>query len=152
MTEISIEELVIQNLILSDSFIRQAIPFIKEEYFTSDINRSIFKLLSKYFNRSNVIPEKNVLLVSALEDTSISTRDIDAVAESIQYIYNQSSVKDIEWLLTTSETWCRDRAMYLNISKALSIYDGSDNVNQPSCIPDLMKEALAISFKTNIRF
>lgn len=40
--------------------------------------------------------------------------------------------------------------MYLSIVKAISIYDGSEKTILSSSIPDMMKNALAVSFKTDI--
>ena len=59
-------------------------------------------------------------------------------------------VGDNEWLSQSAEKWCQDREMYLSIVRAIAIYDGTDKTLMPSAIPDMMKNALSVSFNTSI--
>lgn len=150
MEDISIEGIILQNLINNTSFARQSIPFIKEDYFTDQSNKVVFRFIDHYFRKNNNLPEKNILLIETKESEDVSPKDIQNITEVINSIYNSESINDTKWLLETAEKWCQDREMYISIVKAISIYDGSDSTIPTSAIPDLMKNALSISFKTNI--
>lgn len=151
MNDISLEDVILQNLITNDDFLRKAIPYIKDEYFTEHVNRSIFISLNKYFQKNNKIPNQSVLAIETKESKSVSQKDIEPVLKTIGSIYNSERISDTEWLTQSAEKWCQDREMYLSIVKAISIYDGSEKTLMPSAIPDMMKTALSVSFNTKIR-
>lgn len=146
----SIEDIVLENLILNEDFTRQSIPFIKDEYFSDNINRCIFRTLNDYFRKNSRVPHKSILLIETKEDSQLSYKESTEVSNIISKLYSADPQKDLNWLLESAEKWCQDRDMYLSIVKSLSIYDGSDKTMLPSVIPDLMKSSLAVSFKTEI--
>lgn len=152
MDDISLEDVVLQNLITNDTFLRKAIPYIKEEYFADHINRCIFRALNAYFQKNNQVPNQAILAIETKEDDKISHKEIDGVLKTIGNIYQSEMVSDTEWLSQSAEKWCQDREMYLSIVKAIAIYDGTDKTLLPSAIPDMMKNALSVSFNTNIGF
>jgi|TARA_R110001606_G_scaffold367319_2_gene522778 archaellum biogenesis ATPase FlaH len=60
-------------------------------------------------------------------------------------------VKDDDvWLLEQTETWCQDRAIYLAIMKSIEIIDGRDEQQTKNALPEILSNALAVSFDTNI--
>ena len=150
MEDISIEDVILQNLITNDEFLRKAIPYIKEEYFANHINRCIFRALDTYFQKKNEIPNQAILAIETKEDSKVSHKDIDSVLKTIGTIYRSDKMQDDHWLATSAEKWCQDREMYLSIVKAIAIYDGSDKTTMSSAIPDMMRDALAVSFNTRI--
>lgn len=152
MDDISLEDVVLQNLITNDEFLRKAIPYIKEEYFADHINRCIFRALNTYFQKNNQIPNQAILAIETKEDDKITHKEVDSVLKTIGNIYQSEMVSDNEWLSKSAEKWCQDREMYLSIVKAIAIYDGTDKSLMPSAIPDMMKSALAVSFTTSIGY
>lgn len=103
-----------------------------------------------YFRKNNQTPKKTILLIETKEDEKVSSKDLDDVSKVINEIYSTEPLSDEKWLLESSEKWCQDREMYLSIVKAISIYDGSESKILPTAIPDMMRNALAVSFKTDI--
>ena len=150
MEDISLEDVVLQNLITNDTFLRKAIPYIKEEYFSEHINRCIFRALNTYFLKNNQTPNQAILAIETKEDSKVSHKEIDSVLKTITNLYQSEMIGDTEWLLQSAEKWCQDREMYLSIVKAIAIYDGTDKTLLPSSIPDMMKTALSVSFDANI--
>lgn len=150
MEDISLEDVVLQNLITNDTFLRKAIPYIKEEYFSEHINRCIFRALNTYFLKNNQTPNQAILAIETKEDSKVSHKEIDSVLKTITNLYQSEMIGDTEWLSQSAEKWCQDREMYLSIVKAIAIYDGTDKTLLPSSIPDMMKTALSVSFDANI--
>lgn len=150
MEHLTVETLIIQNLISNDTFVRQSIPFFKEAYFEESHNALIFKIINNYYQQKNSLPQLNIALIE-LNDLTAPLADKQIAEEQLKNLYtHQQKINDLDWLLNQSEQWCKERSMYLNILTAISIYDGSEKKLTPHCIPDLMKEALAISFNQNI--
>lgn len=150
MTEISIENLVLQNLVINESFTRQVLPYIKEEYFEDKINSAIHSIVDGYFRKSDRLPDKNIILVELNEQSAINENNIKLAHETVNEIYQGQLCSDDKWLIEQTEEWCKSKAMYLSIVKAIAIYDGTDKTVEPHSIPDMIKEALSISFETKI--
>ena len=57
---------------------------------------------------------------------------------------------DFEWLVNTTEKWCRDRAIYLALLESISLADGKDETQNRDAIPTILSDALSVSFDTHI--
>ena len=57
---------------------------------------------------------------------------------------------DFDWLVDTTEKWCRDRAIYLALLESISIADGGDQKKTPDAIPSILSDALAVSFDNHV--
>ena len=56
----------------------------------------------------------------------------------------------MQWLLDSTEKFCKDRAIYNAVLEGIQIIDGKDKVRTPESIPSILSDALAVSFDTNI--
>lgn len=147
---ITVSSLVLQNCITNFDFARQSVPYIQPEYFESRIEQAIFNCLSDYFCKNGILPNRNILLVEINEDNQLGESELIEAKDKIKDICETEPEQDNKWLLEQAETWCQERSMYLSIIKAISIYDGSNKELNPHIIPEMMREALAVSFKTHI--
>ena len=57
---------------------------------------------------------------------------------------------DHQWLLDTTEKWCKDRAIYLALVESISIADGNNEKKNPDAIPSILSDALAVSFDNQV--
>ena len=57
---------------------------------------------------------------------------------------------DYDWLLDTTEKWCRDRAIYLALMESIALTDGKDKEKDRDAIPGILSDALAVSFDTHV--
>ena len=64
-------------------------------------------------------------------------------------LFNTDSV-DEKWLLDTTEKWCQDRAVYNAVMESITIIDGKHKKLTKNAIPEVLQDALAVSFDTNI--
>jgi len=55
-----------------------------------------------------------------------------------------------QWLLDTTEKWCRDRAIYLALMESIHIADGNNKDKNRDAIPSILSDALSVSFDNNI--
>jgi archaellum biogenesis ATPase FlaH len=53
-------------------------------------------------------------------------------------------------LSDTTEKWCRDRAIYLALMESIHIADGKDSNKNRDSIPNILSDALAVSFDTHV--
>ena len=57
---------------------------------------------------------------------------------------------EFNWLVDTTEKWCRERAIYLALMESISIADGQDDKKTADAIPSILSDALAVSFDNHI--
>ena len=55
-----------------------------------------------------------------------------------------------DWMLQSTEKFCKDRAVYNAILSSISIIDGRDKVHTQDAIPSILSDALAVSFDNHI--
>lgn len=129
---------------------RRTIPFLKEEYFENVGEKTVFKHIGKYVSDYNVSPTPEALFIEMGNDNSIPEgvfAEIDSVMGEIK-----SKIKnpEIDWLLTTTENFCKDRALANALYESINIYEGNNKTYNKEAIPDLLSNALAVGFDTTI--
>jgi hypothetical protein len=55
-----------------------------------------------------------------------------------------------EWLVTNTEKFCKDKAVYNAILKSIKIIDGGDKVHTQDAIPSILSEALSVCFDNHV--
>ena len=144
----SIEITVLKNLIHNDEYSRKVVPFINKDYFEEFHEKIIFEEVCKFIVKYNSLPTKEVLKIESEKRTDI-TEDVYAkVCDCVELL--DDTPNDFQWLLDTTEKWCRDRAIYLALVESISIADGDNSKKNPDAIPSILSDALAVSFDNQI--
>ena len=108
-----VETLVIKNLLLDEEYVRKTLPFIKSEYFSTTTGKKLFEITTKYFTEYNAIPTKEALEIEVGQLKDISDDQHKDIVKKIGDIDTEKS--DPEWILNTTENWCKERALYLSL-------------------------------------
>lgn len=143
-----LENQILSNLLTNESFMRKALPFIKEEYFHDGTQRQLYKLIDEYIRKYNKAPSKMALTIDSDELTGVTESTYKEIKQAITELEEQPS-PDIEWLVDQTEKFCQDKAVYNAIMSSIKILDGSTNTGKGS-IPQILSDALAVSFDTSI--
>ena len=143
-----VESLILKNLLLDEVYVRKALPFIKAEYFAEFLQKSLFKVISKYFSEYNALPTKEALEIEVSQLDSVSDEQHHKLVEIIRDIDDEKS--DPDWIVDTTESWCKERAIYLALMESIKIAEGNDDAKTPSAIPNILSDALAVSFDNHI--
>lgn len=143
------EELILTNLIKSEKYARKVIPFLKKSYFSEQSEKQIFHAIIEHYEKYNILPTKTEIKHS-IENIENITEDL--YNDSISYIesLNQSDDPDFDWLVDTTEKFCQDKAVYNAIMDSISIIDGTDEKRTKHAIQDILKDALAVTFDSNV--
>jgi archaellum biogenesis ATPase FlaH len=71
--------------------------------------------------------------------------------EIVHLIDNLDDVAvELNWIVDTTEKWCRDRAIYLALMESIHIADGKDEKKNRDSIPSILSDALAVSFDNHV--
>ena len=143
-----VENLILKNLLLDEVYVRKALPFIKLEYFSDFLEKSLYSVISKYFTQYNALPTKEALEIEVGQIDTISDEQHHSILEMIRSIDDEKS--DPDWIVDTTEKWCKERAIYLALMESIKIAEGNDKEKTPSAIPNILSDALAVSFDNNI--
>jgi archaellum biogenesis ATPase FlaH len=139
---------IISNLIFDETYTRKAIPFIKDEYFDNLSEKIIFQEIHKFVTNYDDIPTKSVLNIEIEKRKDISDDVFQQCATIINAITEEKI--DKQWMLDTTEKWCKDRAVYLALLESVKIADGKDKTRTKDSIPSILSDALAVSFDDHI--
>ena len=145
---LQIEEVALSKLILDEGYCRKVMPFIKKEYFDAHRNTVLFETLVDYVNSFDTTPEPTALKIEVEKRRDI-TDDIFKEIESFLDNLDRDQYND-DWLVDTTEKWCKERAIYLALMESVQIADGQDKTRTKDAIPSIMSEALGVCFDDHV--
>ena len=143
-----IEFLILKNLLHNEEYLRKAIPFIKGEYFQEVNQKVIFQEIFNFVTEYNEVPTKEVLLIEVEKRSDINESVFREISKAISYLDPEPA--EYQWLLDTTEKWCRERAIYLALLESIGIADGNDKNKSADAIPSILSDALAVSFDSHV--
>jgi len=143
-----VEFLILRNLLHNEEYIRKVIPFLKSEYFEDSNQKIVFEEILSFVQEYNQPATKEVLCIEVEKRQDINDTSFNEILQLI------SSLDDVptefDWLVNTTEKWCRDRAIYLALMESIHIADGKDEKKNRDSIPSILSDALAVSFDNHI--
>jgi len=144
----NIEKTILANLISNEQYARKVLPFIRPEYFQDNNEKIVFDEISKFAIKYSKLPTSISLQVELdnRKDLNEQTyKDITSLVETLQ-----ADPVDEQWLLDTTETFCKDKAVYNAVIDGISIIEGRDKKRKPDALPSLLTDALAVSFDNRV--
>jgi replicative DNA helicase len=148
MSIIKIETIIFQNLIHNEDYMRKVFPFLKTEYFTDQIDSKIYNYIYTFISEYNNCPSKDALIISAQNDKSLNDDVYKEVISAIQSLENVDNNTD--WLEKETEKFCKDKAIYNAILSSIAIIDGRDKKLSTDGIPQLLQDALGVTFDKQV--
>jgi len=146
-----LEQTILRNLIYNEEYIRKVLPFLKDEYFSDSIERTIFKELSAFVSKYNTTPTIEAIGLAIKERRNLSDAEVEKSESYLQEIVlSKGEESKIQWLIEKSEAFCQERAIYNAVLGSISILDGKDKTNDKGAIPKILSDALSVSFDNSI--
>lgn len=147
MSDISIEDLIFSSLIHNEDYVRTTLPYIKPEYFVNNEYRIIFGLIEEHFIKYNVAPTQAALKIE-LDNLTLNQDSYADVVQCIGRLQKQDT--DYDWLLSQTEKYCQDKAIYNAIMESIQVIDGKVKDKDKGALPEILSEALSVSFDQHI--
>jgi len=145
---LKIEEITLSKLILNDTYTKKVLPFIKDDYFDTPTHKVLFSTLSEYVNKFETTPEPNALKIEVEKRRDISEEIYKEVEQFLNNLDRDHYNED--WLVDTTEKWCKEKAIYLALMESVKIADGQDKTRTKDAIPAIMSEALGVCFDDHV--
>jgi replicative DNA helicase len=143
-----VEVLILRNLIYNEEYLRKVIPFIKADYYEDSNQRIVFEEILNFVDKYNQPSTKEVLCIEVENRQDINDTTFSEITKLISYLDDVPT--DLDWLVDTTEKWCRDRAIYLALMESISLADGKDKEKGRDAIPGILSDALAVSFDNHV--
>ena len=121
----TIERTALTQLITNEQYARKVLPFIKSDYFADKTERIVFEEITKFVDKYNKIPTQTSLEIEVSGRKDLNEEEFKKVVAVIQTL--ESTDVDFEWLVNTTEQFCKDKAVYNAIVEGISIIDGRIN-------------------------
>jgi replicative DNA helicase len=143
-----IEQQILSNLIHDEHYCRKVIPFLKREYFGDRKESIIVKQIIDFFNKYNKPLTPEILAIEVSNVSGVTDKEVGECGDYIKTLTKSEVNQD--WLLESTEKFCKDRAVYLAIMGSIKIFEGKDPLHNQDAIPSLLSDALAVSFDSHI--
>ena len=143
-----VEILILRNLLYNEEYLRKVIPFIKADYFEDPHQKIVFEEVKNFVDQYNELSTKEVLCIEVEKRQDINDTSFQEITKMISYLEDVPT--DFDWLVDTTEKWCRDRAIYLALMESIALADGKDSEKDRGAIPSILSDALAVSFDNHI--
>lgn len=144
-----IDNLILENLASNEQYVRKVIPFMKKEYFSDQMDKNLFGVITNFITNYNSVPSREALIIECDLLKGISDDACKSLKETIQG-WSFEPTKDLDWLVDQTEKFCQDKAIYNAIHGSIQILDGKDQKNDKGAIPQLLTDALAVTFDDHI--
>jgi replicative DNA helicase len=145
-----VETLILANLIHNEEYARKTLPFLNRELFLESQDSLIFDSIQRFYTKYSASPTKESIRID-LDSQPITETLFQSCVEQLEsYDETKDSTQDLQWLLDTTETFCKDRSVYNAIMESIHIIDGKSKTQTKNAIPEILANALAVSFDTNI--
>ena len=145
----NLELTILQALIHNEDYTRKVLPYVKDAYFESSISRTIFHICSEYFTKYGGCPTQEALIIGTESLEGISEDEFRDIGETLPLLF-EGGDQNYEFLVDTTESWCKERAVYLALLESIAIHDGQDKEKSRDSIPSLLTEALGVSFDEHV--
>ena len=144
----TIERTALTNLICNEDYARKVLPFIKSNYFDEREEQIIFEEISNFVDKYQKIPTQTSLEIEVGERKDLNETEHKKIVDIIKTL-NPMEV-DFDWLVDHTEKFCKDKAIYNAIVDGIKIIDGKDSKRKPDAIPEILTDALSVSFDNSV--
>jgi len=140
-----LEQTILSGLLHNEDYMRRVVPFLTDDYFDDFSEKSVYKSIVSYISDYNGVPTKEALRISIEEKSNISDDQYQSISQIITALdYDEKT--DIEWLVDKTEKFCQDKAIYNAVRESILVLDGQHKDLDKGSIPELLSNALGVSF------
>ena len=134
---------ILNHLLTNEEYCRRVVPYLRKDYFEG-VHKIVFDLIVNFVAKNNKLPTGQILDLE-LQKISAPEDMLNNASRLINEIRTKSDI-DTDYLIGESEKWCRERAIYNAIMESIQIIDGANNDKGEGAIPEILSDALGVSF------
>jgi len=143
------EHLILNHLLNDEDYARRTLPYLKSEYFSDRTERIVYEQLDEFINKFNALPSREALTIEIGNLNNINDKDYTQLNEYVSTLVKTGD-DDRQWLIDTTEKFCQEKALYNAIMESISIIDDKEGRKDKGAIPEILSDALSVSFDPNV--
>jgi replicative DNA helicase len=138
-------------LIYNEEYVRKVLPFIRPDYFSDNAEKIVFKEIFEFINQYKNPPTHEALVINFTEKKTLTEPQVQEAIELLNKVHSdRDEPTETQWLIEQTEKFCQDKAIYNAIMESVSILDSKSDKRTKGEIPQLLSDALGVSFDNNI--
>jgi len=145
------EELILNQLIHNKEYFQRVYPHLHDRYFQDKVERELFNVIDDYAKQYSSQPSPDSISILLNEKGGLTEEEVSLANEYIKgLLVDPVQINDLDFAIDETEKFCQDRSMYNAIIDSMAIMQGEDKTRTKNAIPDIMKDALRVSFNQDI--
>lgn len=144
-----LETKIISTLLSCEEFARKVSPFILPEYFEVKVEKCVVEEYHHFFAKFNSLPDQDIIKIELSNRTDLKDEELSSAFDFVDSL-DLSSTPEMEWMVQSTEKFCKDKAILNAIMDSIKIIDGEDKTRTVSALPSILQSALSVSFDTHI--
>lgn len=145
-----IEKTILKNLTRNEAFTRRVMPFLKDEYFSQDEDRLLFREIKSFVEKYNTTPTYDALSIEVDNLANLTEQQVKSLKDTLRDIHSDQIDTNVDWLMDTTEKFCQEKAIYNAIVSSIDIMNNKNGTTNKGAIPQMLSDALAVSFDPNV--
>jgi hypothetical protein len=145
-----LERTILRQLFGDNAFTERVATYLRERYFQSEESATIFRMFDAFYQKFHTSPSFAALRIGIDGATTLTEATAKSTQAALTDVENEPLLDSTQkaWMLEATENWCQERAMYCALQDAIKVMD--DPKATKHVIPDLMRDALTVSFDTHV--
>ena len=145
-----IEKTILKNLTRNEAFTRKVLPFLKDEYFTVEEDRLLFREVRSFLDKYNALPTYDALMIEVDSLAGLKEEQVRSIKQTLNDIHQDKIDTNMDWLVDNTEKFCQEKAIYNAIMTSIEILNEKNGALQKGAIPQLLSDALSITFNPSV--
>jgi replicative DNA helicase len=143
-----ITKTILQHLLHNEEYTRKVCPYLKESYFESAIDQTVFRLIKSHLDRYNKRPTQEVLQIGLDAPLGLTQTQVNDCKSFISELTDEP--QDLDWLIDTTEAWCKERAIFNGLFESIEIIKDKSGKKSQGQIVKILEDAISVSFDHTI--
>ena len=132
----------------NETFTRKVLPFLKIKYFEGKEHQIVFDEIDKFVDKYSELPTKEAIVIQIDKRNDLNEELYKTTQDLVNGLSHEET--DQKWLVDTTEQYCKDRALHLAVLDGISIIGGNDKDRNTTALPDILSDALSVSFDMSV--
>jgi archaellum biogenesis ATPase FlaH len=129
---------------------RKVLPFLKDEYFSTEEDRLLYKEIRQFVLKYNSLPTYDALMIEIDSLAGLKEDQVKTINQTLKELHGDTIDTNVDWLTDNTEKFCQEKAIYHAIMSSIEIMNNKNGTLTKGAIPQLLSDALGVSFDPNV--
>ncbi len=145
-----LERMILRQLFGDKQFAGRVVPYLKEKYFQTDETAVIWRLFAAFHEKFRQVPSFAAIRIGLDSTKALNESQAKVAQDTLNKVELEPLLGESQspWVLEQTELYCQERAIFCALQDCIKVMD--DPKVSTNTIPDIMKDALGVSFDTHI--